>query len=72
MDVALRLVAEGLGDSYLPSAYTHSANYPDGLTAMSFEPAVYDTTCKPGRPSSTARAEFTRTAPPDSLHVLHA
>jgi DNA-binding transcriptional LysR family regulator len=43
MDLALRLVAEGLGDSYVPSAYTHTASYPDGLTAVSFEPAVYDT-----------------------------
>jgi DNA-binding transcriptional LysR family regulator len=43
MDLALRLVADGLGDTYLPSAYTHTANYPDGLTAVSFAPAVYDT-----------------------------
>jgi DNA-binding transcriptional LysR family regulator len=43
MDLALRLVAEGLGDSYVPSAYTHTASYPDGLTAVSFAPAVYDT-----------------------------
>ena len=43
MDVALRLVAEGLGDSYVPSAYMHTADYPDGLTAVSFDPAVYDT-----------------------------
>jgi DNA-binding transcriptional LysR family regulator len=43
MDLALRLVADGLGDSYVPSAYTHAANYPHGLTAVSFAPAVYDT-----------------------------
>ena len=30
MDLALRLVAEGLGDTYLPSAYTREPNYPDG------------------------------------------
>jgi DNA-binding transcriptional LysR family regulator len=43
MDLALRLVAEGLGDSYLPSAYTHAPNYPDGLTSVPFTPALYDT-----------------------------
>jgi DNA-binding transcriptional LysR family regulator len=43
MDVALRLVAEGIGDSYLPSAYTHAHGYPHGLTAVPFAPALYDT-----------------------------
>ena len=31
-DVALRLVAAGIGDTYLPSAYTHQPYYPAGLT----------------------------------------
>jgi DNA-binding transcriptional LysR family regulator len=43
MDLALRLVAEGLGDSYLPSAYTHTPAYPSGLTSASFAPAIHDT-----------------------------
>jgi DNA-binding transcriptional LysR family regulator len=43
MDLALRLVAGGLGDTYLPSAYTHEPGYPDGLTTVSFRPALYDT-----------------------------
>ena len=43
LDLALRLVAEGLGDTYLPSAYTHMAAYPAGLTSVRFSPALYDT-----------------------------
>ena len=43
MDVALRLVAEGLGDTYLPSAYTHAPGYPAGLATVPFMPALHDT-----------------------------
>jgi DNA-binding transcriptional LysR family regulator len=43
IDLALRLVAEGLGDTYLPSAYTHAPYYPAGLTTVPFSPALYDT-----------------------------
>jgi DNA-binding transcriptional LysR family regulator len=42
-DMALRLVAAGIGDSYLPSAYTRAPYYPEGLTTASFRPALYDT-----------------------------
>jgi DNA-binding transcriptional LysR family regulator len=42
-DIALRLVAAGIGDTYLPSAYTHAPYYPDGLSTASFSPALYDT-----------------------------
>jgi DNA-binding transcriptional LysR family regulator len=42
-DVALRLVAAGIGDTYLPSAYTHAPYYPQGLSTSSFSPALYDT-----------------------------
>ncbi|WP_245971917.1 LysR family transcriptional regulator [Solirubrobacter pauli] len=42
-DIALRLVAAGLGDTYLPSAFTRLPYYPDGLHTASFEPAMYDT-----------------------------
>src|ERR687895_100400 len=42
-DVALRLVAAGIGDTYLPSAYTHAPYYPQGLSTTSFSPALYDT-----------------------------
>ena len=43
MDVALRLVAAGLGDTYLPSAYTHAPFFPRGLTTARFRPALHDT-----------------------------
>jgi DNA-binding transcriptional LysR family regulator len=43
IDIALRLVAEGLGDTYLPSAYTRAPYYPAALTTAPFEPALYDT-----------------------------
>jgi DNA-binding transcriptional LysR family regulator len=42
-DIALRLVAAGIGDTYLPSAYTHAPYYPEGLSTASFSPALYDT-----------------------------
>jgi DNA-binding transcriptional LysR family regulator len=42
-DIALRLVAAGIGDTYLPSAYTHAPYYPHGLNTASFGPALYDT-----------------------------
>jgi DNA-binding transcriptional LysR family regulator len=42
-DIALRLVAAGIGDTYLPSAYTHQSYYPEGLRTASFSPALYDT-----------------------------
>jgi DNA-binding transcriptional LysR family regulator len=42
-DIALRLVATGIGDTYLPSAYTHAPYYPQGLRTAPFRPALYDT-----------------------------
>jgi hypothetical protein len=42
-DMALRLVAAGIGDTYLPSAYTHAPYFPEDLTTASFRPALYDT-----------------------------
>jgi DNA-binding transcriptional LysR family regulator len=42
-DIALRLVAAGIGDTYLPSAYTHAPYYPDGLSTVPFSPALFDT-----------------------------
>jgi DNA-binding transcriptional LysR family regulator len=43
IDLALRLVARGIGDTYLPSAYTHAPYFPDGLRTVPFSPALYDT-----------------------------
>jgi DNA-binding transcriptional LysR family regulator len=42
-DIALQLVAAGIGDTYLPRAFTHSPYYPQTLSTTSFEPALYDT-----------------------------
>jgi DNA-binding transcriptional LysR family regulator len=42
-DIALRLVAAGIGDTYLPSAYTRAPYYPDVLSTAPFSPALYDT-----------------------------
>jgi len=42
-DIALRLVAAGVGDTYLPSAYTHAPYFPEGLSTVPFSPALYDT-----------------------------
>src|SRR5918999_370684 len=42
-DIALRLVAAGIGDTYLPTAYTHAPYYPAGLSTAPFSPALYDT-----------------------------
>jgi DNA-binding transcriptional LysR family regulator len=42
-DIALRLVASGIGDTYLPSAYTHAPYYPEGLSTAPFSPELYDT-----------------------------
>jgi len=43
IDLALQLVAAGIGDTYLPSAYTHAPSYPDRLTTARFSPPLYDT-----------------------------
>jgi DNA-binding transcriptional LysR family regulator len=51
-DIALRLVAAGIGDTYLPSAYTHASYYPEGLSTASFSPALYDTFAIVTRPGA--------------------
>jgi len=42
-DIALRLVAAGIGDTYLPSAYTRAPYFTAGLRTAPFSPALYDT-----------------------------
>jgi DNA-binding transcriptional LysR family regulator len=42
-DIALRLVLAGIGDTYLPLAYTRTPYYPEGLHTVSFNPPLYDT-----------------------------
>jgi DNA-binding transcriptional LysR family regulator len=55
-DLALRLVATGVGDTYLPSAYTHAPYYPEGLTTASFRPALHDTFAIVTRPGARLSA----------------
>jgi DNA-binding transcriptional LysR family regulator len=55
-DMALRLVAAGIGDTYLPTAYTHAPYYPAGLTTTSFRPALYDTFAIITRPGARLSA----------------
>ena len=52
IDLALRLVAAGLGDTYLPSAYLHAPYYPAGLTTVPFRPALFDTFAIITRPAA--------------------
>jgi DNA-binding transcriptional LysR family regulator len=51
-DFALRLVAAGVGNTYLPSAYTHAPYYPAGLSTAPFTPSLYDTFAIITRPGS--------------------
>jgi DNA-binding transcriptional LysR family regulator len=55
-DLALRLVAAGVGDSYLPSAYTRAPYYPEGLTTVPFRPALHDTFAVVTRPGARLSA----------------
>jgi DNA-binding transcriptional LysR family regulator len=55
-DIALRLVAAGIGDTYLPSAYTHAPYYPQGLSTIPFSPALYDTFAVVTRPGARLSA----------------
>ena len=55
-DIALRLVAAGIGDTYLPSAYTRAPYYPASLTTTSFRPALYDTFAIVTRPGARLSA----------------
>jgi DNA-binding transcriptional LysR family regulator len=43
IDMALRLVADGLGDTYVPRAHTLAPYYPPGLSTVPFRPAMFDT-----------------------------
>ena len=52
IDIALRLVARGVGDTYLPSAYTQAPYFPAGLHTARFEPALHDTFAIVTRPAA--------------------
>ena len=51
-DIALRLVAAGLGDTYLPSAFTRAPYFPAGLHTAPFSPALHDTFAIIARPGA--------------------
>jgi DNA-binding transcriptional LysR family regulator len=62
-DIALRLVAAGVGDTYLPSVFTRQPYYPEGLSTAPFSPPLYDTVAIVTRPASRLSAgvrEFLR------------
>ncbi len=42
-DIAMSLVAAGIGDTYVPSAFTRAPYFPRELNTVSFSPALYDT-----------------------------
>lgn len=60
MVLALRLVADGVGDSYVPRAHTAAAYFPAGLVMVPFEPPVHETFAivvrRGTRPSPAAQA----------------
>jgi DNA-binding transcriptional LysR family regulator len=56
IDLALRLVARGIGDTYLPSAYTHAPYFLEGLRTVPFSPALYDTFAIVTRPGGRLSA----------------
>lgn len=43
MVMALRLVADGVGDTYVPRAHTAASYFPPGLSITAFTPAFHDT-----------------------------
>jgi DNA-binding transcriptional LysR family regulator len=60
-DIAIRLVAAGVGDTYIPSAYTKAGYYPPGLSTAPFSPPLYDTfaiVSRPGRRLTPAVREL--------------
>ena len=52
IEVALRLVAHGIGDTYLPSAYTSLPYFPKELRSVPFSPELYDTFAVITRPAA--------------------
>jgi DNA-binding transcriptional LysR family regulator len=55
-DVALALVAAGIGDTYLPTAYTRAPYYPEGVSTAPFSPALFDTFAVITRPGARLSA----------------
>jgi DNA-binding transcriptional LysR family regulator len=51
-DIALRLVAAGVGDTYLPRVFTRQPYYPEDLSTVPFSPPLFDTVAIITRPGS--------------------
>jgi DNA-binding transcriptional LysR family regulator len=51
-ELALALVARGIGDTYLPVSYTHAPYYPTRLTTAPFAPALFNTFAIVTRPAA--------------------
>jgi DNA-binding transcriptional LysR family regulator len=68
-DIALRLVASGIGDTYLPSAYARAPYYPEGLTTTSFSPALHDTFAVVTRPGARLSAGVTALLADVEVHL---
>lgn len=69
---ALELVRRGVGETLVSSAVVASANFPDGVNAVPFEPPLYDTIAVITRESSElppATAELIRMAT-EMIHSL--
>ncbi|WP_169542314.1 LysR family transcriptional regulator [Solirubrobacter soli] len=60
-DIAMSLVAAGIGDTYIPYAYTRAPYFPKGLSTVPFSPALYETHAiivRPGTRVSPGVREF--------------
>jgi DNA-binding transcriptional LysR family regulator len=51
-DIALRLVAAGVGDTYLPRIFMRQPYYPKGLSTAPFSPPLFDTVAIITRPGA--------------------
>ncbi len=51
-DIALRLVAAGVGDTYLPRVFTRQPYYPEDLSTVPFSPPLFDTVAIITRPGT--------------------
>jgi DNA-binding transcriptional LysR family regulator len=60
MVMALRLVADGVGDTFVPRAHTRAPYFPAGLTTVGLRPVVHETFAivmrSGARPSPATRA----------------
>ena len=70
-ELALALVARGLGDTYLPVSYTHAPYYPARLTTARFAPALFNTFAIVTRPAARL-APGTRELLADLERHMHA